>query len=209
MIEQIEPILPNNVVGGCISIYKDAWKNTEETINQLNNHSENQKSFYKFIAAKTVDQKSDIRTNYSMPLHYAAEENSKLSNIVNQYDELLYATSMGYTKHFDIEELPYFNEGYNVLKYQTGQEYGSHYDGGSQSGRHIAAILYLNDDFEGGDIEFVNFGITIKPEKGMFLLFPATFAYRHIAHPVTSGTKYAIVTWLHDRQLMNNNGFLS
>jgi predicted 2-oxoglutarate/Fe(II)-dependent dioxygenase YbiX len=88
-----------------------------------------------------------------------------------------------------------------MLKYSTGQEYHAHYDGGTGSGRSLSAIVYLNDDYEGGHVEFVNYGVKIKPKPGMLLLFPSSYAYRHIAHPVTSGTKYAIVTWLHDRPL--------
>ena len=40
-----------------------------------------------------------------------------------------------------------------------------------------------------------------KRFEGMVILFPSNYAYRHIAHPVTSGTKYAIVTWIKDRSL--------
>ena len=44
-----------------------------------------------------------------------------------------------------------------------------------------------------------NFSIKIKPSPGMLAIFPANYAYSHIAHPVKTGTKYAIVTWLHDQ----------
>ena len=74
-------------------------------------------------------------------------------------------------------------------------------DGGTSMGRSVSALCYLNDNYEGGEIEFVNFKIKIKPLAGMVILFPSNYAYRHIAHPVTSGTKYAIVTWIKDRSL--------
>ena len=198
---EIELIKPDNLIAGCISIYKNSWKDTEKTISDLNEHSDSESSINKFIAAKTLNKVENIRTNYHMGLNLAAGENDNIKYIVDDYFKLLYATSVGYNRYFDIDEPVFFNEGFNALKYQTGQEYGAHYDGGSATGRTIASILYLNDDYEGGEIEFVNFGVKIKPEKGMFLLFPATFAYRHIAHPVVSGTKYAIVTWLHDRPI--------
>jgi predicted 2-oxoglutarate/Fe(II)-dependent dioxygenase YbiX len=67
-------------------------------------------------------------------------------------------------------------------------------------GRVVSAILYLNDDYEGGHLEFPNFGIKIKPQAGMLILFPSNYAYTHAAHPVTKGTKYALVTWIRDRQ---------
>ena len=88
---------------------------------------------------------------------------------------------------------------YNILKYESGQEYKVHYDGATGQGRHISCILYLNESYEGGEIEFPAFGFKIKPQAGMLVMFPSNFAYRHIAHPVLSGTKYAMVTWLHDR----------
>ena len=86
-----------------------------------------------------------------------------------------------------------------MMTYNNLTEYKKHYDGGTILGRAISAICYLNDDYEGGEIEFPNFKIKIKPESGMLILFPSNYAYSHIAHPVTSGTKYAIVTWIHDR----------
>jgi predicted 2-oxoglutarate/Fe(II)-dependent dioxygenase YbiX len=68
-------------------------------------------------------------------------------------------------------------------------------------GRALSAICYLNDDYEGGEIEFPEFKVKIKPEAGMLILFPSNFAYKHTAYPVTKGTKYALVTWIHDRPL--------
>ena len=88
-----------------------------------------------------------------------------------------------------------------MLKYPISTEYKQHYDGSTSSGRSISAIVYLNDDYKGGEIEFPNFNVKIKPESGMLILFPSNYAYTHIAHPVTSGTKYAIVTWIHDRPI--------
>ena len=92
-----------------------------------------------------------------------------------------------------------YHENYKMLKYPVDTEYKKHYDGATASGRCISAIAYLNDDYEGGEIEFPNFEIKIKPKAGMLVLFPSNYAYAHIAHSVTKGTKYAIVTWIHDR----------
>jgi predicted 2-oxoglutarate/Fe(II)-dependent dioxygenase YbiX len=91
-----------------------------------------------------------------------------------------------------------------MLKYRSGEEYKAHYDGGTMSGRAVSALVYLNSDYEGGEIEFPHFGIKIKPEAGMMLLFPSNFAYRHIAHPIRSGTKYSLVTWIRDQPYGNS-----
>jgi predicted 2-oxoglutarate/Fe(II)-dependent dioxygenase YbiX len=110
---------------------------------------------------------------------------------------LLLAASIPYAQRYGLD-CGLNHEGYSLLKYKNNEEYKVHYDGTSASKRVISAIAYLNDDFEGGEIEFVNFGIKIKPQAGMLILFPSNFTYSHVAHPVTSGTKYAMVTWLQE-----------
>jgi hypothetical protein len=89
------------------------------------------------------------------------------------------------------------DEGYSILKYEEGSEYKNHYDCGPTTSKRVFSMLvYLNDDYEGGGLEFVHFGIEYKPSAGDILFFPSSYSYSHIAHPVSSGTKYAIVTWL-------------
>jgi predicted 2-oxoglutarate/Fe(II)-dependent dioxygenase YbiX len=112
---------------------------------------------------------------------------------------MLFSTTSYYSKQFVDNDSIYFVEPFNILKYQTGQEYKAHFDGGTYTRRSISSILYLNDEYTGGELEFVNYNIKIKPSPGMLVLFPSNYAYSHIAHPVKTGTKYAIVTWLHDQ----------
>ena len=123
-----------------------------------------------------------------------------MKDIHNQLYFMLLAATIPYSEKFGIQE-PLYHEAYNMLKYRTGQEYKSHYDGGTRMGRAVSAICYLNDDYVGGEIEFPLHKIKIKPEAGMLILFPSNYAYQHVAHPIISGTKYALVTWLHDRPL--------
>jgi predicted 2-oxoglutarate/Fe(II)-dependent dioxygenase YbiX len=113
---------------------------------------------------------------------------------------LLLSATNPYAQRYAIKE-QFWHEGYQVLKYSSGEEYVAHYDGDTAMGRAVSAIVYLNDDYEGGHIEFPNFNIKIKPQPGMLLLFPSNYAYTHVARPVTTGTKYAIVTWIKDRQI--------
>jgi hypothetical protein len=200
--EEIELIFPTELVGGCIAIYRNIWKNPEETIQQIEEYAKENPE-RGFIAAGTSnpDPTKVIRTNSDMALVDAAKLDINMNTICENYYKLLYATAIGFNKHFDLYEPTYFNEGFSILRYQTGEEYKAHYDGGTDTARSISPILYLNNDYEGGELEFVNFGIKIKPEPGMLAIFPASYPYAHIAHPVTKGTKYAIVTWLHDRPL--------
>lgn len=191
-------------VAGCIDIFENVWPDPAGTIAMIERECANTESGVNWQRSGTVGQGpfQDARTNFDLGVTWLAETigNQTMKDIHNQYYFLLLAALGPYASKYNIRE-PLHHEHYNLLKYKSGQEYKEHYDGGTDLGRSISAICYLNNDFEGGEIEFPNFNIKIKPEPGMLVLFPSNYAYRHIAHPVTAGTKYAIVTWVHDRPL--------
>jgi predicted 2-oxoglutarate/Fe(II)-dependent dioxygenase YbiX len=194
---------PDAVLGGCIEIFENLWPNPYNTINQIETEIKNSDSgvFWQKAGTFGAGAYQDVRTNQLMDLTYISDttNNHVVQNVNNIFYTALLTTTNSYAKRYDIHE-SFFHENYQMLKYRGGEEYKAHYDGGTQIGRCISAICYLNDDYEGGELEFVNFKVKIKPLAGMMILFPSNYAYRHIAHPVTSGTKYAIVTWVKDRQ---------
>jgi|LakMenE01Jun11ns_1017448.scaffolds.fasta_scaffold9849624_3 hypothetical protein len=87
------------------------------------------------------------------------------------------------------------HENINLLKYENNAQYHSHHDHASINGRILSLVACFSDGFEGGELEFPFFDLKIKLEKNSLVLFPSNFPYTHIAHPVTSGTKYSLVTW--------------
>lgn len=87
------------------------------------------------------------------------------------------------------------DEGFQVLKYEKGQFYKTHIDYGSENNRIISVLLYLNDNYEGGETYFVRQNIKVKGEQGDILVFPSNYCYPHSAEEILSGTKYSVVTW--------------
>lgn len=53
----------------------------------------------------------------------------------------------------------------------------------------VAANLYLNDDFEGGELYFPTRGLTIKPKARQLVLFPGGHEYIHGVKKVISGDR--------------------
>lgn len=196
-------ITPDEIVGGCINIFENVWPDPSQTIDLLERECTNKDSGVYFARAETIGSGvyQDQRTNSNLSLTNLAQitSNPVLQNIHNQFNMLLLAATSNYVKRYEIQE-GLWHEPYGVLRYNGGEEYKAHYDGGSDMGRCISALVYLNDDYTGGEIEFPNFNVKIKPQAGMLILFPSTFPYTHIAHPVIEGTKYAIVTWLRDQK---------
>ena len=123
----------------------------------------------------------------------------------------LYESNEKYYK-FDLSD--HFE--FEILKYEVGGHYTIHCDVGHTilhphiSTRKLSFSFILNGDFEGGDLEFPGLphsafsyhkanppclkeGITL--EKGDSIFFPSYFY--HKVRPVTSGTRWVLVGWIH------------
>jgi hypothetical protein len=105
-----------------------------------------------------------------------------------------------------------------VFHYDLGQEIKPHYDrfgnadrgygveGGYRGDRIVTFLLYLNDDFDGGDLDFPKAGFRAKGAKGDAIYFahvdikgeqdPLSL---HAGMKVTRGEKYVLSQWIHDR----------
>ena len=97
------------------------------------------------------------------------------------------------------------NSELEILKYSVGGHYKAHVDSRyfckiqnkwvEFADREISVILFLNEDFEGGELYFPEFGYQIKPKTGMAIAWPSDENYFHQANSVISGTRYAVVAW--------------
>lgn len=100
-----------------------------------------------------------------------------------------------YRKDYNIMDLKYW-EAFNFIKYGPGQHFMEHHDHGFSYNCTVSLVAYPNDDYEGGELYFRLQNKNIKPKAGDLYVFPSNFMYPHRAMPVTSGTKYSIVTML-------------
>ena len=72
-----------------------------------------------------------------------------------------------------------------------------HYESGSydSTGRVFVVQLYLNDDFEGGETEFLYQNKREQAKRGDVLIFPTNFTHTHRGNPPIGGTKYLLTSW--------------
>lgn len=87
-------------------------------------------------------------------------------------------------------------EPYELLKYNESHFLEWHTDDGSADRSRVSMLYYLNDEYEGGELEFANFDILLKPKKGDILIFPSSFIYKHRVRKVTNGTRYVIADFM-------------
>ena len=96
-------------------------------------------------------------------------------------------------------------EPLQLLQYQCGDEYRPHFDAlpNERNQRVMTVIVYLSDDYEGGETKFLRTGYSLKGRKGDALMFtntipngqPDPFAL-HCGAPVVRGTKTIATRWI-------------
>ncbi len=99
-------------------------------------------------------------------------------------------------------------EPLQVLRYAPTQEYRPHFDAiaGMENPRVMTALVWLNDDYSGGETRFDDLGLSERGRAGDLLLFANTWPdgspdprTRHSGLPVTSGVKHMASRWIRAR----------
>ena len=72
-----------------------------------------------------------------------------------------------------------------------------HYENGSLSvaARQFVVQLYLNDDFDGGETEFLYQQRREESVAGDIIIFPASYTHTHRGNPPFGGDKYIATSW--------------
>ena len=83
-----------------------------------------------------------------------------------------------------------------IYRSVVGQQMKTHHDQGLGVKFKYGIVIYLNDDYDGGEIFYPNVGVEIKPKAYSLVLHPAHEAYRHGVKEVSRGTRYSMTTFL-------------
>lgn len=166
-------------------------KQCDYLIAEIDKH--NQKSM---VAAGGKNIVEDSRTSYTSNLKpddkEVAKIHKKIANVIGKGVE--------------------YGEHLQGQKYDPGQYFKPHFDwfAGDAYTRHCLAsgnrthtlMIYLNDDFEGGGTDFPELNYTVKPKRGMALMWThlkkdgtGDADAMHEGMTVTKGTKYIITSW--------------
>ena len=89
---------------------------------------------------------------------------------------------------------------FRINRYSEGHFMSRHVDNihhshGQEWGYpQVSALLFLNDDYDGGEFQVSN--SIFNPSKGSAIIFPSNFMYPHSVSEIIKGTRWSIVTWL-------------
>lgn len=201
------------VLGLGLVRYKAILKEPEETINRI-------KSLQERLAAKEHGDRFTIVRDWEawwddhMPKpfnykffiwrHGEIDPNDYYAKELIEIADGLYGGLDEAFNHYSTELYPFAKNSVKseepldgVLRYEKdGGHLPAHSDLGVSS-RLISTVSYLNDNYTGGEIEFRQSGVSIKPDAGDIVFFPSNFLYIHEVMPITEGTRYSMPHWYH------------
>ena len=97
-------------------------------------------------------------------------------------------------------------ENLQCVRYGAGQQFKPHFDSGPTNHRLQTLLVYLNDDFTGGETFFPELNRNVQPKRGSALYFLNRDAHNsvllysaHAGLPVTEGQKYACNIWVRNQ----------
>ena len=108
-------------------------------------------------------------------------------------------------------------EPLQIMRYREGQQYRTHLDriSAGTNQRLMTAIIYLNDDFSGGETGFPVLDMAVRGRRGDALLFrnltekgEVDRDMQHAGLPPTGGVKFIASRWILERPAYDEQGNL-
>jgi hypothetical protein len=133
------------------------------------------------------------------------DSNKDLFDIYDKTYDIVKKCVDDYASYWGIGVVYY--EAFNFVKYEgEGQEFKIHADHGPYYNTTVSIVVYLNDDYEGGEIYFPRLDkLTYAPKAGDIAIFPSNYIYEHASLPMRAGTKYCVVI-MSDINLLGHSG---
>jgi hypothetical protein len=193
-------IVENPALG--VNLYKNTFskQDSERYINTLESNL-NGNGKYKWSDATVTNSKTPIKkARDCVDFKYKQQDlgpkdnnNAELLELHEEIYQKLKFCVDDYARYWGISVVYY--EAFNFVKYEgEGKHFNIHADHGPMYNCTVSAVIYINEDYEGGEIKFPRLdGYTHTPKIGDILLCPSNYIYEHASLPMKEGIKYCVV----------------
>ncbi len=95
-----------------------------------------------------------------------------------------------------------------IQRMQEGVELKAHTDQDTDPSIRYATIIYLNDDYKGGELFFFNKDLDLRPKPGSLVIFPGNKEFNHGVRHVQEGPiRYVIVGFVKEKNFYLENKY--
>lgn len=192
----------NNHFIGC-------WKIEQESLmDEIISYFENNPDKHEFGASGIGEVNKDTKDSIDISIK-PKDIKSKKMLVFQKYFAHLNECYWDYLNQYDFIEkkLDNMNIGpFNIQKYNKNGHFKKWHcerESIATSHRVFAWMTYLND-LDSGYTDFLHYDISIKPEKGKTLIWPAEWTHAHRGQEVLED-KYIITGWFHFPAISSSN----
>ena len=175
--------------------YRGAFSRKEcaDLVQYIDYLDNNNLLFYDTEKLHQVDNKTiNVNNGFNLDVTAASRISQQiLPNMKVCIDEYVNMFSLLQTSEFAVYDC-------KLKKIPPGGGFHSwHYENGSyiSAPRSFVIQVYLNDEFDGGETEFLYQNLREEAVTGDVIIFPAGFTHTHRGNPPIGGTKYIATTW--------------
>jgi len=120
--------------------------------------------------------------------------------------ELCVVSARLISDYYQLQE-PIFADAEQIIFWPNGMYTMPHADNANADGtrhrmywRMFSSILYLNDDFDGGELYFTTLNKVVRPRPGRLACFTSGFHHEHALLKIRNGSQYVISTFFTDEE---------
>lgn len=149
--------------------------------------------------AKSTDlfDKNVNNTVWNQRVAFVNQAPDEIKTIGKHYIELV---KEKITTEFEID-VPIYTDILCFNRWRVGDKQHPHADDANGfEWRKFGCVLYLNEEYEGGEIYFPHHNTTIKQKANTLAFFPGDEEFLHGVMPITSGIRYTLSTfWTYEK----------
>lgn len=178
----------------------DISESTREKFSNIGSGQNNVKIFNNYLSKDECDNIIELinrtETSNNRLLQSDASGNPSLS--------LLYYDSLDYSEKYISQIQAILEKEYNVKLRPRNSRFAQWVhnnsmpipidDLGHKDSNHLAGWVYLNNDYDGGEVSFVHQSLSIKPNAGDLVLFPGNMHYWYNVE-AANGSRYIMPLW--------------
>lgn len=193
-IQVLNPALGINVYRGALSD-QDCKSFIDTLESTLNGQTQYTWSGAQVTNSSEVDTEARNAKDFKFNSKGLGPKNDENRKLYDMHDKVFRAVKTcvdDYGRYWGVGIMSY--EAFNFVKYEgAGTHFKIHADHGPTYVTTVSIVVYLNEDYEGGEIWFPRFNLSHKPKTGDIVVFPSTYIYEHASQDMISGTKYSVV----------------
>ena len=119
-----------------------------------------------------------------------ASNTSEIFSVINEYGKKVYDLVL---ETYGGSFVEYDPGKTHIARFEPGSKMHEHFD--SSRPNDIATLIYINDDYEGGEIYFPELELSIKPEAGDLVCFPDNPGFIHGVKEISGFVRYTTPRW--------------